>query len=206
MEPTSTPTEPTNLLRDLFGRTVLAASLATALVAVSIAVELPTRGQAAGANPHAAHVQVSSEADFVLGMIPHHQEAVDAAQIVLERSERREVRELAAAIVASQAAEIAQLRAWAAAWYPTASAPAYTPMMQSLAGLTPDEADRTFTSDMIHHHAMAIAMAEAALALPGLRDEVRVLAEAIIRAQTEEIATLRAWLAAWGRAPAHRGH
>jgi uncharacterized protein (DUF305 family) len=198
--------EPRGIGRDLLGRTILAASLATALVAISIALELPTRGLAAATDPHAAHVQVSSEADFILGMIPHHQEAVDTARIVLERSERAEVRALATAIIALQETEIAQLRAWGDAWYPTTAPPRTTPMMQPLANLTPDETDRTFTSDMIHHHAMAIAMAEAALALPALRDEVRVLAHEIIRAQTEEIAILRGFLAAWGPAPQHGGH
>lgn len=197
---------PRGLGRDLLGRTILAASLATAVVAISIALELPTRGYAAPQDPHATHVHVQSEADFVLGMIPHHQEAVDVARIVLERSERAEVRALAQAIIAAQEAEIAMLRAWADAWYPTASPPPYLPMMQPLGALTPDEVDRTFASDMIHHHAMAIAMAEAALALPDLRDEVLQLAQEIIRAQTEEIAVLRGFIAAWGPAAGHGGH
>lgn len=191
------------ILHDLVGRTLLAGAVALALVAASVAFDLPGRG--AVADPHAAHVQVASESDFVLGMIPHHQEAVDVARVVLELGGRAEVLELAEAIVATQAEEIAQLEAWRAAWYPTARAPAYAPMMRPLDGLDPDAVDRTFASDMIHHHAMAIEMAEAVLALNGVRAEVRALAEDVIRVQAEEIATLRGWILAWGTAPAPHG-
>ena len=188
-----------SIFQDVVGRSLLAAAVATAIVATSIAIDLPGRGVVVDAM--AAHVQVASESDFVLGMIPHHQEAVDVALVVLERAERAEVRALAEAIVATQADEIAVLEAWRSAWYPTATAPAYVPMMQPLDGLDPDAVDRTFASDMIHHHAMAIGMAEAVLALDGVRPEVADLAHDVIRVQTEEIATLRGWLRAWGAAP-----
>jgi len=190
------------ILHDLVGRTLLAAAVALALVGLSVAFDLPGRG---AADPAAAHVEVRSEADFVLGMIPHHQEAVDTARIVLERGQRPEVRAMAAAIVATQAAEIARLEAWRAAWYPTATAPAYAPMMHPLEGLDPDAVDRSFASDMIHHHAMAIEMAEQVLTLDGVRPEVGDLARDVVRVQAEEIATLRAWIAAWGPAPADHG-
>lgn len=193
------------LLDGLVGRTLLTAAVATALVAASIALDLPGRGTVAPADPMALHVQVASESDFVIGMIPHHREAVDVARVVLERGERPEMRALAEAIVATQADEIAQLEGWRAAWYPTATAPAYVPMMRPLDALDPDAVDRTFASDMIHHHAMAIAMAEAVLALDGVRPEVRALARDVIRVQAEEIATLRGWTAAWGTPPATHG-
>ena len=201
----------TGVFGDLIGRTVVMLSLATALVALSIALDLPRTGASAavghgGPAGHgsgaALHAPVTSEADFIAGMIPHHQEAVDVAREVLELGQRGEVRELAAAIVATQQDEIDQLTAWLAAWYPAAPAASYTPMMRALTGLTPDEVDLVFVSDMIQHHEMAIAMAEATLALdPAPRPEVAALARDVVRVQAEEIATLRGWLAAWG-APA----
>ncbi len=194
-----------SIVQDLVGRSLLAAAVATALVATSIAIDLPGRGAAMVIDDMAAHIQVASESDFVIGMIPHHQEAVDVALVVLERGERAEVRALAAEIVAAQRDEIERLEAWRATWYPTATAPAYVPMMRPLDGLDPDAVDRTFASDMIHHHAMAIGMAEAVLALDGVRPEVVELARDVIRVQTEEIATLRGWIAAWGVAPAAHG-
>jgi uncharacterized protein (DUF305 family) len=202
------------MFRDLIGRTVVMLSLATALVALSIALDLPRTGAADGAHPvviaHGgpaaadamAHAPVANEADFVAGMIPHHQEAVDVAREVLELAQRAEVRELAAAIVATQQEEIDQLAAWLAAWYPDAPAATYTPMMRTLTGLTPAEVDLVFVTDMIHHHEMAVTMAEETLALdPAPRPEVAALAREVVRVQADEIATLRGWLAAWG-APA----
>ena len=199
-------TEAASIFQDLFGRSLLAAAVATALVGASIAFDLPGRGVAALGDDPAAHVQVASEADFVLGMIALHQEAIEVARVVQERGARAEVRALAAGIAATQADEIARLEAWRTGWYPAASAPAYAPMMQPLDGLDADAVDRTFASDMIHHHAMAIGMAEAVLALDDVRPEVAELARDVIRVQTEEIGALRGWIAAWGAAPHEGGH
>ncbi|MFO8150581.1 MAG: DUF305 domain-containing protein [Trueperaceae bacterium] len=199
------------MFRDLIGRTVLLLSLATALVAVSIAVDLPragTDGGAAAGAGHgdgghgvgaAPHAPITSEADFIAGMIPHHQEAVDVAREVAERGERAEVRALARDIVITQEDEIAVLRGWLADGYPEAQPAPYAPMMRALTGLAPSEVDVVFVSDMIRHHEMAVAMAEEALALdPAPRPEVAALAREVARAQSEEIATLRGWLEDWG--------
>jgi len=199
------------VFRDLIGRTVLLLSLATALVAVSIALDLPRTGASAGAaagaghgaDGHGAstvpHAPVTSEADFIAGMIPHHQEAVDVAREVAERGERPEVRALARDIVATQAVEIATLRGWLADWYAEAPPARYAPMMRALMGLAPSEVDLVFVTDMVRHHEMAVAMAQEALALdPPPRPEVAALAHEIVRVQGEEIATLRGWLEDWG--------
>ncbi len=54
----------------------------------------------------------NADADFVRGMIPHHQGAVDMAKIVLEHGKDREIRRLARNIIKSQVAEIAMMKAW----------------------------------------------------------------------------------------------
>jgi uncharacterized protein (DUF305 family) len=196
------------VLRDLIPRTVVLLSVATAIVAVSIALELPQRGGGEAipttADRHAAVADapaVTGEAGFIAAMVAHHQEAVDVAREAAELGERDEVRDLAAATVVEGEAEIDRLRAWWTAWHPDEPPAVHPPMMRRLEGLTPAEVDLVFVTDMIHHHEMAVAMAEELLASgEAVRPEVERRARDLIRVQGEEIANLRDRLDA-GSAP-----
>jgi uncharacterized protein (DUF305 family) len=145
-----------------------------------------------GDNMHgdsAPGMRATSEYAYLAEMVPHHLEAIDAAQ-ELRRSERPEVRQLGENIVASQRAQVRLMEGWLDRWYPDRPArdPGYQPMMRDLSGLDGDALDRAFLTDMVRHHMMAI-MSSQHLLLSGdvEHPEVADLASAIRDEQREEI-------------------
>jgi uncharacterized protein (DUF305 family) len=148
-----------------------------------------------------------TDAAFVAGMIPHHQGAIDMAQVVLDRSRRPELRALAKDIIRTQTAEIALMQGWQAdGTVGEADSGDMGAMMDDgammMGGMSADElrtapdVDRAFLEAMIPHHQSAVMMAEMVKARNG-SPEVAELADGIVAAQEREIAEMRQWLKDW---------
>ncbi len=63
---------------------------------------------------HAGMALINEDADvaFIQGMIPHHQGAVDMANIILEHGDDDEAKELARNVIKAQEEEIAWMKNW----------------------------------------------------------------------------------------------
>lgn len=143
-----------------------------------------------------AMADVGSEFDYLANMIPHHEEAIAAAQALLAGTETPELRAFAQSIIDVQTRELAQMRSWLTTWYPGRDTTvAYKPMMRDLAGLTGDDLDRAFLEDMIPHHMGAVMMSQQLLSR-GLveHDAVVPFAEGIRDAQHTETFQMATWL------------
>jgi uncharacterized protein (DUF305 family) len=146
-----------------------------------------------------------SDERFIDAMVPHHQEAVEMAEVALENAEHEEVRQLAENIVSTQEAEIDQLKRIKREEFGTSRVPMdMEPGQMEEMGMTTDPRsladeepfDRAFIGAMIPHHRSAIRMAN--VALEGSDDpQIEELAGKIVRAQEREISQMETWRDEW---------
>jgi uncharacterized protein (DUF305 family) len=145
-----------------------------------------------------------SDRAFIDAMVPHHQGAVEMAQVALENAEHEEIKQLSRNIISSQQAEIEELKAIKQEEFGTSEVPMeMSEGEMRMMGMTdPDELaskdpfDKAFIDAMIPHHRSAIEMAQVAIRESD-NPEIRTLAEDIIEAQTREIAQMQGWRQQW---------
>ena len=143
------------------------------------------------------HMEVKTDEEFIKGMIPHHQEAVDTSLLITQNTRNAELKKFTQAVIDGQSAEITQMKAWHQSWFnkPYVADNSYMAMMGDVSQYKSgtDEADTLYIKGMIAHHEGAVQMAKQALGFTQ-RAEIKAMADAIIKTQTEEIALLKSWL------------
>ncbi|MEX2445247.1 MAG: DUF305 domain-containing protein [Alkalispirochaeta sp.] len=148
-----------------------------------------------------AMADVESEFEYMVRMIPHHQEAVESARTLRQRTSRREMEAFAETIIETQTREIEQMHAWLEQWYPERAPEAeaeYTPMMRDYSDLSGDELDLAFLQDMIPHHMAAVMMSQQLLSrVESDHPELDELAASIRSTQMQEIRDMSRWMERW---------
>lgn len=146
-----------------------------------------------------SHVFVDNEYEYLVHMIPHHQEAVDNAKILRDNTEREEMRDFAEEIIQTQREEIERMQGFLEDWYPDEEHEVgYEPMMGDYENLTGEELDRAFLEDMIPHHMEAVMMSQQLLMRRlAEHEEVADLARDIRNSQRDEIHQMEGWLSNW---------
>ena len=149
-----------------------------------------------GASTDATGEYNDSDVTFAQGMIPHHQQTVEMAQLAEDRAEDPRILDLAQRIDAAQQPEIETLTTWLEEWGAEPADDA--DIGHNMGGMAPEEDletlsaasgsrfDRLFIDFMLAHHTGAVGMAEAELA-NGRNDAAMAMAETVRDTQGAEI-------------------
>ncbi len=148
------------------------------------------------------------EINFLTGMIPHHQMAIDMARLALRQATDPQVKGLARRIIAGQTPEIARMNRYLAVDgvrnFKPGKAPDEIQDLKELRSQRGVAFDRAFLTMMTDHHMMAIegndtGMAGASEARTRAAQQgIRALAGNIVATQTREISEMQGILARLG--------
>ncbi len=146
---------------------------------------------------------------FLQMAVPQHRQGVELARLAEERASRTEIRDLGAAVAATQESEIAEMERWLVEWNqpsapdldPSAHAghggmhgsdPAVVEVLRS----TPagPDFDTRFLNLLTGHQHGAVELAKMA-AEDGFNPDVLALADRIVRSRTAQIEQMGAYLA-----------
>lgn len=169
-----------------------------AALAAGAALALAGCGDGEGGSARSGGAGNGVDRAFVADMIPHHEGAIDMAELAQERGESTFVKQLADDIIASQREEIATMRREDEALEKAGIARGSLGMPEHMKGMDHDASelkdakdfDRAFIEMMIPHHQGAVEMVKVELA-KGEDPELRELAQKISDAQQREIVAMR---------------
>ena len=187
--------------------TSLRGPLATALIALVLTAGCGGDDRQSGSSPEVR--ANGTDVGFVNAMIPHHEAAVDAADLALSRAEHRPLERLAEGIVQSQSAELSTLRTVSDLVQEAGVEEGDLGLSEAEQGMDHDPAalrnaddfDCAFSALMIPHHEGAIRMARAELK-SGIHAELRRMSGDIIDQQVYEIRQMRRYQDGWCRGSA----
>jgi uncharacterized protein (DUF305 family) len=167
--------------------------------------------QDTGASGAPADVELNrADVEFSQGMIAHHEQAIEMAEIALDPNvgASAEVVDLATRVQAAQDPEIELMRGWlTAAGEPVSMDSADGHDMSTMEGMMPAgqmdalaaasgaEFDQMWLQMMIAHHEGAVSQSETVKA-EGFNPDVLALADRIITSQQAEIAEMQALVSA----------
>lgn len=146
-----------------------------------------------------------SDERFIDAMVPHHEGAVDMAEVALKNAEHEQVKRLAEDIVSTQETEIRELKSIKQEEFGTSRVPMdmSADQMKGMGMMTDpqsladeDPFDKAFIDSMIPHHRSAIEMAKVAYEETE-NEEIRALASDIVDAQRQEIQQMQDWRDEW---------
>ncbi len=146
-----------------------------------------------------------SDEAFIDAMVPHHEGAVEMAEVAMKTAEHEEIRRLSEDIVSAQEAEITQLKSIKQEEFGTSEVPMDMSMQdmkdmgmmmepQELADKNPF--DKAFIDNMTPHHQSAIEMAEVARKETD-NPRIKTLATDIAEGQNRELAQMEQWREEW---------
>jgi uncharacterized protein (DUF305 family) len=155
----------------------------------------------------------ATDIGFAQGMIPHHAQAIEMADLALTNTTNPDVLTLANKIKTAQSPEIEKLSGWLREWGQTVPSIAPGSMDHDMSGMggmmmdgmmsqadmdrletsTGTEFDRLWLELMIQHHEGAVKMSKSEVA-GGKNSDAIALAEAIISSQQTEITTMESLL------------
>jgi uncharacterized protein (DUF305 family) len=145
-----------------------------------------------------------SDERFIDAMVPHHQGAIEMAEVALKNAQHDEIVQLSKNIVSTQQFEIEELKSIKQEEFGTSNVPMEMSQeqMRGMGMMDPQRLakrepfDKAFIGAMIPHHQSAIEMAEVAYEKSKV-SEIKELARNIVSAQKREIEQMKRWREQW---------